>query len=121
MKNTGNVSDLFNLVEEYWSPKIIAEVNNEYVKIAKFKGEMVWHEHKNSDEMFFVIKGSFDIHLKNVIITLNQGDFYVVKKGIKHKPESKDESWVMMIEKKETKHTGDIVSDITKSLDEQLK
>lgn len=120
MKNTGNVSELFNQVENYWSPKVIADVNEDYVKIAKFKGEMVWHDHKEEDEMFYVIKGSFDLHLENEIIPLNEGDFYVVKKGIKHRPVSKEESWVMMVEKKETKHTGDVVSDITKSVDEQL-
>lgn len=116
-----NVLKFFKDIEDYWSPKIIAEVNDEYVKIAKFKGELVWHDHKNSDEMFYVVKGYFDLHIENKIINLNEGDFYVVKKGLKHKPVSKEESWVMMIEKKETKHTGDVVSDITKTIDEQLK
>lgn len=115
-----NVLKFFKDIEDYWSPKIIAEVNNEYVKIAKFKGELVWHDHKNSDEMFYIVKGSFALHLENKVLHLNEGDFYVVKKEIQHKPVSEEESWVMMIEKKETKHTGDVVSDITKTIDEQL-
>jgi mannose-6-phosphate isomerase-like protein (cupin superfamily) len=116
-----SVIDFFKEIKDYWSPKIIAEVNDEYVKLAKFKGELVLHDHKNSDEMFYVVKGSFDLHLENKIIHLNEGDFYVVKKGIQHKPVSEEESWIMMIEKKETKHTGDVVYDITKTIDEQLK
>jgi len=57
------------------------DVNENYIKIAKFKGQIVWHDHKNEDEMFYVVKGSFDLHLEDEIITLNEGDFYVVKKG----------------------------------------
>lgn len=121
MKNNGNIIDLFNSVNEYWSPKIIADVNEDYIKIAKFKGEILWHDHENEDEMFYVMRGSFDLHLVDDIITLNEGDYYVVKKGIRHKPVSKEECWVMLIEKKETKHTGNEISDITKSVEEQLK
>lgn len=117
----GNVFDLFNSVNEFWSPKIIADVNNDYVKIAKFKGDIVWHNHENEDEMFYVLRGNFDLHLENHIITLNEGDYYVVKKGIMHKPTAKEECWVMIIENKETKHTGNIVSEITKSIEEQLR
>jgi len=121
MDSNGNVFELFNSVDEYWSPKVIADVNESYIKIAKFKGDIVWHDHENEDEMFYVIKGSFKLHLEDEIITLNEGDYYVVKKGISHKPEAKDECWVMITEKKETKHTGNVTSDITKSIEEQLK
>jgi quercetin dioxygenase-like cupin family protein len=120
MKGSGNIKELFSSVKEYWSPKVIADVNEDYIKIAKFKGELVWHDHENEDEMFYVIKGSFNLHLENEIITLNEGDFYVVEKGVKHKPEAQEECWVMLIEKKETKHTGDVISDITKSIKQQL-
>lgn len=122
MDNKGNVNELFKLVKDYWSPKVIGDVNDDYIKIAKFKDELIWHDHVNEDEMFYVIKGSFDLFLENnEIVTLNEGDFYVVKKGIKHKPVAKEECWVMLIEKKETKHTGDIESDFTKSIEDQLK
>jgi len=120
MGNKGNIIDLFQAVSDYWSPKIIADVNDDYIKLAKFKGELMWHDHENEDEMFYVVRGSFDLHLKDEIITLNEGDYYVVKKGIKHKPVAKEECWVMLIEKKETKHTGNVISDITKSVEEQL-
>jgi mannose-6-phosphate isomerase-like protein (cupin superfamily) len=121
MVNSGNIISLFDSVNEYWSPKVIAEVNEDYIKIAKFKGELVWHDHENEDEMFYVIKGSFDLHLKDDIITLGEGDYYVVKKGIMHKPTTKDECWVLLIEKKETRHTGNVIFDITKSIEEQLE
>ncbi len=121
MKNSGNITDLFYLVREYWSPHIIAEVNDDYIKIAKFKGELLWHDHEEEDEMFYVIKGSFDLHLEGESRTLKEGDFYVVKKGTRHRPMAKEECWVMIIEKKETKHTGKEVSEITKSIEEQLK
>ena len=121
MNNRGNIINLFDSVKEYWSPKIIADVNEDYIKIAKFKDEIVWHDHKNEDEMFYVIRGSFDLHLENQVVTLNEGDFYVVKKGVRHKPVANEECWVMLIEKKQTKHTGDEVYEATKSIEDQLK
>lgn len=117
----GNIYKYFDKVKDHWSPKIIAEVNDEYIKVAKFQGELVWHDHENEDEMFFVVKGSFDLHLENEVVHMQEGDFYVVKKGIKHKPSAKGECWVMLIEKKETKHTGNVKTEITKSIEDQLK
>lgn len=121
MNITGNIIELFDSITDYWSPKIISEVNEDYIKLAKFKGEIVWHNHENEDEMFYVIRGSFDMHLENEVVTLKAGDFYVVKKGIMHQPVSNEECWVMLIEKKETKHTGDVASEMTKSVEEQMK
>lgn len=121
MKNDGNITDLFDSVRKYWSPHIIAEVNDDYIKIAKFKGELLWHEHEHEDEMFYVIKGSFNLHLEDGCRTLKEGDFYVVKKGIRHRPVAKEECRVMIIEKKETKHTGKEITEVTKSIEEQLK
>ncbi|MFP4457502.1 MAG: cupin domain-containing protein [Clostridia bacterium] len=121
MKIFGNILSLFESIEEYWSPRIIAEVNNDYIKIAKIKGEIVGHDHENEDEMFYVLKGGFDLHLEEEIIHLNEGDFYVVKKGIKHKPVADKECWIMLIETKETKHTGRIKTELTKTVEDQLR
>ncbi len=121
MKIFGNVLSLFESIEEYWSPRVIAKVNNDYIKIAKIKGEIVWHDHENEDEMFYVLKGGFDLHLEEEIIHLNEGDFYVVKKGIKHKPVADKECWIMLIETKETKHTGRIKTELTKTVEDQLR
>ncbi len=120
MKIKGNIYTLFKKVTDFWSPKVVADVNDDYVKIAKFKGELLWHDHAEEDEMFFVIKGSFVLHLEEESAHLEEGDFYVVKKGIRHKPVAEEECWVMLVEKKETKHTGDEVTPATKSIEEQL-
>lgn len=117
----GNIKELFKTVEGYWSPRIITEVNDEYVKIAKIKGDIIWHEHENEDELFYVVKGEFDLHLEDEVIGLSEGDFYVVKKGIRHRPVANEECWIMLIEKKETKHTGNETTEVTKSIEEQLK
>ncbi len=121
MKIYGNVLDQFELIKEYWSPKIIAEVNNDYIKIAKIKGKIVWHDHENGEEMFYVIKGEFTLHLEDDNVHLNKGDFYVVKKGVKHKPVAKKECWIMLIETKDTKHTGKVKTDLTKTIVDQLR
>ena len=121
MNQKENIYKLFDVIKEYWSPKVIAEVNDEYVKIAKLKGSLVWHTHENEDELFYIIKGNLEIQLEDQTINLSEGDFYVVTKGIKHNPIAKEECWVMLVEKKETKHTGNTMTDKTKSIEEQLK
>ena len=120
MNMNGNVKELFSIVSDYWSPKVIGEVNDSYIKIAKLKGEFVWHDHDKEDEMFYVIKGSLTIELENEVIILNEGDFYIVKKGVMHNPIAKEECWVMIIEQKSAKHTGNVLTDKTKSIEEQL-
>lgn len=117
---TGNVLDKFESIEDYWSPIVIADVNDQYVKLAKLKGEFVWHEHENEDEMFYVVRGILNIDFEDSSVTLGEGDFYVVKKGIRHFPHTEDECLVMLIEKKETKHTGGVISELTREIEEQL-
>ena len=114
------LSDRFKELNEYWSPKVIGEVNDQYIKIAKLKGEFVWHDHKDEDELFFIVRGELEIHLEEDIIHLEEGAIYIVPKGVLHKPVAKDECWVMLIEKKSTKHTGDVITEFTRSIEEQL-
>ncbi|MFT5675190.1 MAG: mannose-6-phosphate isomerase-like protein (cupin superfamily) [Paraglaciecola sp.] len=92
--------------DEYWTPKIVAELNNQYVKIAKFKGEFVWHSHLHEDEYFQVIKGTIEIHLRDKVVEINEGEFYIVPKGVEHKPVAKQEAHVLMFEPKSTLQTG---------------
>ena len=108
-----NLADKFHLFDDYWSPKIVGELNGQYVKLAKFKGEMVWHTHESEDEFFQVIKGSIVIHLRGQSIHLNEGDCYIVPRGVEHKPEARQEAHVMMFEPKATAHTGNTESDLT--------
>lgn len=120
-------AQLLNLFEEsqkvknYFSPRILSEVNDQYVKIAKIKGEDIpWHNHKNEDELFYIIDGELLMEIEDKpIFTMTQGDLYVVPKGINHRVSATEECSVMLIETKSTKHTGDIVSPITKSIENQ--
>jgi len=114
-----NLADKFRLFDDYWSPKIVGELNGQYVKLAKFKGEMVWHTHESEDEFFQVIKGSIVIHLRGQSINLNAGECYIVPRGVEHKPEAKQEAHVMMFEPKATAHTGNTESDLTVQVESQ--
>jgi mannose-6-phosphate isomerase-like protein (cupin superfamily) len=111
--NIVNLKEKFDLIGEYWSPRLLGELNNQAVKIAKLKGEFIWHHHENEDEMFFVIKGELTIKLKNLDITLKENEFFIIPKGIEHKPVAKDEVLVMMFEPIDTINTGNIESNIT--------
>ncbi len=108
-------------VKNYFSPKIISEVNDQYVKIAKIKGQEVpWHNHENEDELFYIIEGSLLMEIENEpSFSMETGDLFVVPKGINHRVSSLEDCIIMLIETKTTKHTGEIESSITKSIDKQ--
>lgn len=115
--NSVKIFEKFSLVKEFWSPYVIGELNGQYVKIAKVKGEFVWHSHKYEDEMFMVLKGQLSILVKNgrkvEIIVIKENEMYIVEKGIEHKPIANEECWIMLFEPKETKHTGEVDSELT--------
>ena len=121
MEQKQNMQNLFSSVQNYFSPKIIGEVNDVYVKIAKVKGQDVpWHTHDNEDELFYIVKGNLTMELKgSKSINLKEGELFIVKRGIEHRVHSEDECWLMLIENKATKHTGDVQSHITKTITEQ--
>ena len=108
-----NVYDKLSTFSEYWSPKIVGEMNESYVKLVKLKGEFVWHLHENEDEMFMVIKGSLVIKLRAEDIVLNEGELFVIPRGIEHMPVAEDEVQVMLIEPKTTLNTGNVKNDRT--------
>lgn len=112
--NKVNLDEKFNLFNDYWSPKIVGDLNDSYVKLAKFKGEFVWHKHDNEDELFFIVKGKLLIKLRNQDIHLQEGEFIIIPKGIEHCPIAEEEVHVMLLEPKSTVNTGDIVSELTK-------
>ena len=116
-----NVIEEFSKIDRYFSPRIIGEVNNEFVKLAKIKGEDIpWHNHENEDEMFYIIEGSLLMEIENEpAFNMNKGDLFVVKKGVEHRVSSENECLIMLIESKTTKHTGEVLTDITKSIEEQ--
>lgn len=108
-----NIQEKFSLFQDRWSPKKIGELNGQQILLAKIKGEFVFHKHDNEDELFLVKKGVLEMHLRNEIITINEGEFYIVPKGVEHKPVAKEEVHILLFEPLSTKHTGDVVADIT--------
>ena len=115
-----NIESRFEDVTELWSPKVIGRVNDQYVKIARLQGEFVWHAHEGEDELFLVIRGSMRIQLEDGDVTLGPGEFVVVPRGVRHNPVAAEECWVMLIETVTTKHTGDVVRERTRSIEEQV-
>jgi mannose-6-phosphate isomerase-like protein (cupin superfamily) len=108
-----NLSEKFNLFSEHWQPKIIAELNGQAVKLAKIKGEFVWHHHVNEDELFFVVKGTLTMKLRDRDIVLNEGEMFVVPRGVEHKPVAEEEVWLMLFEPTETLNTGNLQNERT--------
>lgn len=109
---TINLKEKFSLFNEYWSPKIVGELNGQYVKIAKMKGEFIWHDHASEDEMFWVISGTLKIELRDKTVTINEGEFYIIPKSVEHKPIAEQEVHVVLIEPKSTEQTGGIKSEL---------
>ena len=115
-----NVEAAFEDVTDLWSPRVIGRVNDQYVKVAKLQGEFVWHAHEDEDELFFVVRGTMRIQLEDGEVTLRPGEFVVVPRGVRHNPIAAEECWVMLIETVTTKHTGDVVTERTRSIESQL-
>lgn len=108
-----NLKKKFSLFSEHWKPKIVGELNGQHIKLVKFKGEFDWHHHENEDEMFMVIKGSFDLEFRDHTVTLAEGEFCIAPKGIEHRPVAREEVEVMLFEPASTINTGNIESDKT--------
>ena len=108
-----NLTQKFNMFNDYWSPKIVGEINDSHVKLVKVKGEFVWHHHETEDELFLVVKGSLQIKLRDQDIFLEEGEFVIVPRGVEHLPIAKDEAHVLLLEPKTTLNTGNIDNERT--------
>lgn len=115
-----NLLEKFDQVTGYWNPGIVGELNHQQVKLVKFKGPFTWHHHENEDELFYVVKGSFVMELRDKNIELNEGDFLIVPKGTEHRPNAAEEVWVMLFEPASTLNTGNTENDFTKKILETL-
>ena len=115
-----NFKQALEQVTDHWSPRIIGKVNDQYVKVAKLKGQLAWHKHDHQDEMFIVVYGRLVIQLEEKEAILNPGDFYVVPKNTMHNPVAEEECGIVLIETMTTLHTGNIQTSLTKSIQEQL-
>jgi|TARA_R110002126_G_scaffold73000_1_gene182270 mannose-6-phosphate isomerase-like protein (cupin superfamily) len=111
--NKVNLNEKFDLIKEHWSPKIIGELNGQDVKLAKVKGEFVWHDHKGEDELFLIFKGTLRIEFRDRSVTLNEGEMLIIPRGVEHYPIAEEEVWLLLFEPQSTKHTGDIISERT--------
>ena len=102
-----NFADKFKKFSEYWSPRVVAEMNDYQFKLAKFHGEFVWHDHTDTDEVFLVVKGAMGIELRDGTVHLSEGEMYVVPKGVEHRPFAETECHVLLIEPQGVVNTGD--------------
>lgn len=106
---------------ELWSPRVIAELDDNYIKVAKVQGSLAWHRHEGEDELFFVLEGQFRLEFEHGMVELGPGQMHVVPKGVLHNPIAEQQCLLMLIERKSTQHTGDVVTDKTRSIEEQLR
>lgn len=108
-----NLVEKFSRFSEQWSPKIVGEVNDSYVKLVKFKGEFVWHHHEREDELFLVVKGRFTMRLRERDIQVGEGEFIIIPRGAEHKPVAEEECHVLLLEPKTTLNTGNVRNERT--------
>jgi mannose-6-phosphate isomerase-like protein (cupin superfamily) len=111
--NKVNLAQKFSMFNDFWSPKIVGELNDSYVKLVKLKGEFVWHHHETEDELFLVVKGSLLIKLRDRDIFLAEGEFFIIPKGVEHLPIADEEAYVLLLEPKTTLNTGNIGNERT--------
>ena len=115
-----SIPEKLDMFSDYWNPRIVGDLNNQHVKLVKFKGEFVWHHHDQEDEMFLVIEGEFDMHFRDKIVHLTKNEFIIVPRGVEHKPVAKDEVSVLLFEPNTTLNTGNTVGELTKSALEKI-
>jgi mannose-6-phosphate isomerase-like protein (cupin superfamily) len=113
--NKINLRNKFNLFQEQWTPKIVAELNGQQVKLAKVQGNFVWHAHENEDELFYIVKGELLLQFRDREVHLEEGEMLVVPRGVEHRPVAEKECWILLFEPSETKHTGEVESVLTKN------
>lgn len=111
--NVVNINQKFSLIKDYWSPRIVGELNDSYVKLAKLKGEFVWHHHENEDELFLVAWGRLQIKLRGGDVWLEEGEFVIIPRGVEHCPAAEEEVHVLLLEPKSTLNTGNVQNERT--------
>ncbi|MFZ1705893.1 MAG: cupin domain-containing protein [Saprospiraceae bacterium] len=114
--NKVNIFEKLALFSDFWSPKIVGELNGQHVKLVKLKGEFIWHKHDHEDELFYVIKGSFKMEYRNKTIVVNENEFLIVPRGVEHRPVAEKEVSIMLFEPATTVNTGDVEGDLTKHI-----
>ena len=120
MLTQSHLAAAFEAITEHWSPRVVADANGQFVKLAKVKGTFVWHAHAEEDEFFLVCRGTFILRFRDGSeVVLNAGDFHTVPRGVEHLPSAPDEAWILFVEPVQTKHTGEVVTERTRSIASQ--
>ena len=115
-----NLAASFARFATHWDPKIVAELNGQHVKLVKCRGPFTWHKHEGEDELFLVVKGSFDMEFRDSTVTLSEGELIVVPRGVEHRPNAREEVHVLLFEPASTLNTGDVRDEFTVELPERL-
>ena len=115
-----NVKEKFEMFSDHWNPRIVGELNGQQVKFAKLKGEFIWHSHEEEDEMFYIIKGALKLEFRDRMVELNENEFFIIPRGVEHKPIAEEEVHVMLFEPASTRHTGKEKHDLTNNNQEFL-
>lgn len=108
-----NIAEKFTLFSDHWHPRIVGELNGMHIKFAKLKGEFVWHHHEHEDELFLVVKGSLLMKLRDRDVRIEEGEFFIVPKGVEHLPVAEEEVHLILIEPKTTLNTGNVTNERT--------
>ena len=108
-----NIHEKLALISDHWNPRVVGELNGQHVKLVKFQGEFVWHHHAQEDELFLVVRGTFRMEFRDRSVTLKEGDFIIVPKGVEHRPVAELEVEVMLFEPAQIRHTGNVESPLT--------
>lgn len=111
---TVNINEKLSQFSDHWNPRIAGELNGQYVKLAKLKGDFIWHSHEHEDEMFLVLKGTLKIELRDKMLTIRENEFVIIPRGVEHKPIADEEVSIMLFEPASTVNTGDLEHDLTK-------
>jgi len=108
-----NLREKLSAFDTHWDPKIVGELNGQHVKLVKFQGDFVWHQHASEDELFLVLDGRFDMHFRDRVVSLAQGELIIVPRGVEHRPVAASEAHVLLFEPASTRNTGDVVTELT--------
>jgi mannose-6-phosphate isomerase-like protein (cupin superfamily) len=111
--NKVSISEKLSLFSDHWNPRVVGKLNGQHIRLAKFQGEFVWHQHDQEDEFFLVIRGSFEMQFRDRVETLNEGEFIIVPRGVEHCPRAENEVHVLLFEPASTLNTGAAESELT--------
>lgn len=112
--NKVNIAEKMAVITDHFNPRIVGALNGQHVKLVKFQGEFVWHHHETEDELFYVVNGSFDMHFRDKVVTLNKGEFIIVPHGVEHKPVAEKEVEIILFEPASTLNTGNVENELTR-------